>query len=256
MNTIFREVKTRLRLTVNPNINFPAHIHDDLELVYVLRGGGYAYCDGQKYPLSQGQLFLAFPNQIHSYAGCDDGEYALLIVKPSRLLYLTEIFRQTLPVSPVCNGSPVLQRLLEDVLEEFRTHGDSYTVDGYLTAFFGKLFQSLPLERSTVPSGILPQLLQFCNQHYTEAICLQDLCDHLHISRSYASHLFSNALGMHFPDYINTLRLNKAVSLLENPALNITQVAEAAGFPTIRTFNRIFQKQFGCSPSVYRKRQK
>lgn len=256
MNTFFREVKTRLRLTQSLNINFSAHVHDDIELIYVLRGGGTAYCDGKKYPLSQGDLFLAFPNQIHSYADCADGAYLLLIVKPSRLLYMADLFRQSVPVSAVCPGTPALRRLLEDALEEYRTHGDSYTIDGYLTAFFGKLFQTLPLERSNLPNGTLPLLLQYCGQHYTESICLQDLCDHLHISRSYASHIFSSSLGLHFPDYINALRLNRAVSLLENPALNITQVAEASGFPTTRTFNRVFRKQYGSSPSAYRKKHR
>ena len=255
MNTFFREVKTQLRLTKSPNINFAAHVHDDIELVYVLQGGGTAYCDGKKYPLSQGDLFLAFPNQIHSYAGCADGAYLLLIVKPIRLLYMADLFRQSVPVTAVCPGTPALRRLLEDALEEIKANGDSYIIDGYLTAFFGKLFQTLPVERSVVPNGTFPLLLQYCNRHYTEPICLQDLCDHLHISRSYASHIFTGALGMHFPDYINTLRLNKAVSLLENPALNITQVAEASGFPTTRTFNRVFLGRFGCSPSAYRKRR-
>ena len=53
-------------------------------------------------------------------------------------------------------------------------------------------------------------------------------------------------------DQAGMARLNKAVSLLQKSGLNMTQVAEQAGFPTIRTFNRVFRKQYGCTPLEYR----
>lgn len=255
MENIFREIKTKLRLSQNQNVNFVAHVHDDAELVYVRRGGGTAWCDGKRYSLSPGSIFLAFPNQIHSYTDCVDGEYIVLIIKPSRLLYVEDIFSGSLPVSAVCTDTPVLAQLLCDALAEYEDQGDSYVVDGYLTAFFGKLFQSLRLQKSPVPNDTVPLILQYCSSHYKDAVCVQDVCDHLHISRSYVSHMFSNHLRISFSDYINALRLNEAVSLLEGTVLNVTQVAEQAGFPTIRTFNRVFRKQFGCSPSDYRKRR-
>lgn len=255
MDNIFREVKTKLRLSRNQNVNFAAHVHDDAELVYVRQGGGTAWCDGKQYSLSPGSIFLAFPNQIHSYTDFVDGEYIVLIIKPSRLLYLEEVFRQSLPVKASSCASAEQAQPLMDALEEYQKQGDGYVVDGYLTAFFGKLFQHIPVQRCPVPNDTVPRILQYCSCHYRQPICVQDLCDHLHVSRSYVSHLFGNHLKISFSDYINALRLNEAVSLLEGTVLNVTQVAEQAGFPTIRTFNRVFRKQFGCSPSAYKKRK-
>lgn len=255
MERIFREVKTKLRLSESVNINFAPHVHDDVELVYVRRGGGDALCDGTRYRLCPGSVFLAFPNQIHSYENCADGEYIVLIIKASRLLYLQDTFTQTLPKEAVCMAAPPLTEPLEQALKEYDTQGDSYIVDGYLTAFFGKLFPHLQLERNTVPNDRVLLILQYCSSHFREGICVQELCDQLHVSRSYVSHLFSGRLKIPFADYINALRLNEAVSLLEGTVLNVTQVAEQAGFPTIRTFNRVFRKQFGCAPSEYRKKR-
>lgn len=254
MEGIFREIKTQLRLTENKNVNFAAHVHDDVELVYVRRGGGTAMCDGRSYPLQEGSIFLAFPNQIHSYRDCADGAYILVIIHPSRLVYLEAFFRQSLPASAVSAISEEQAQPLIQALAEYQDHGDSYVVDGYLTAFFGKLFQTMPVIRSPVPNDTIPRILQYCSGHYRQPICVQELCDHLHVSRSYVSHMFSQHLKLSFTEYINSLRLNKAVTLLEEGMLNITQVAEAAGFPTVRTFNRVFRQHFACSPSAYKKR--
>lgn len=256
MEEIFREVKVKLRLSRSGNINFAPHVHDDVELVYVLKGGGIAGCDGKRYDLSSGDVFVAFPNQIHSYEQCVDGAYIVLIIKPSRLLYLEEVFQTALPAGAVCTGAPELQNLLTDALAEYENNGDSYIVDGYLTAFFGKLFQRLQIRRSPVPNDTVPLILQYCGRHYREAICVGDLCTHLHISRSSVSHIFSDHLKISFSDYINALRLNEAVALLEEPGWNITQISEKAGFPTTRTFNRVFRRQFGISPTEYRKNRR
>ena len=43
------------------------HIHTHLELVYLLKGSSMATVDGKEYLLEAGDIFLAFPHQIHSY---------------------------------------------------------------------------------------------------------------------------------------------------------------------------------------------
>lgn len=256
MNGTFREVNTRLYLSKDSNVNFPAHIHDDVELVYVIEGNGTAFCDGKHYALSTNSLFLVFPEQIHSYSGFTDGAYILLVIKPSRLLYLEDLLRESVPEDAHYPGDAMLSRLLHDALAEYRSVGDSYVVDGYLTALFGKIFQRLPLHRNTATEGTVSQILQYCSRHCREDLREQDLCEQLHLSRSYISHLFSERLKISFPEYMNALRLNRALPLLRDSTLNMTQVAEHAGFPTIRTFNRVFRKQFGCSPTEYRKQHK
>ena len=78
MDKFFREVRKKLYFSRDDDINFATHIHDDIEIIYVIRGGGTAYCDGKKYLLGPGSIFIVFPEQIHSYVDCSDGEYILL----------------------------------------------------------------------------------------------------------------------------------------------------------------------------------
>jgi len=255
MQNIFREVKTQLVFKHRTGIDFAAHIHDDLELVYVKQGGGIAYCDGRQYTLTEGSFFLVFPNQIHQYSNCPQGAYIVLIMKPSRLLHLDSFFGEGQPESAVCSDCPELAALLEIALTEFLQEGDSCVVDGYLTAFFGKLLKHYTVERSSLSHSCVLSILQYCARHFRENISVKDISEQLHISPSHISHIFNRRLHISFRDYINALRLNEAVKLLENRAFTIAEVAGQAGFPTIRTFNRAFAKHYGQTPSAYRSPQ-
>lgn len=256
MSSYFREVRKQIYFRRDPNVNFPAHIHDNIELVYVFEGSGNAFCDGKQYALTSDSVFIVFPEQVHSFSGCIDGDYILLVISPSRLLYQEAFFRSRIPTSALSEGSPLLAQLLTDGLKAFEAKADLAVVYGYLTAFFATLFQGMSFHRSAEISSTVSQILQYCSEHYKEPVTTQSLCDALHISQSHVSHIFSSRLKISFPDYMNALRLNSAMPLLQEQGLNMTQIANQAGFPTIRTFNRVFRKQYGCSPSEYRSRHK
>lgn len=254
MQEIFREIKTKIQLESRPNLNFSAHIHEDLELVYVKKGAGFAFCDGKKYELHPGVFFLAFPNQVHRYAECETGEYLVLIIKPAQLLSYGEVFLDGAPVSAVTEGEKKTVDLLELALEEYRQEGYSPVISAYLTALFGRLLRQYPLEKEPVSRDTVLEILQYCNRHYREELSVSDLAEALSISRSSVSHIFSQRIGMNFCDYVNSLRLTDALSLLRNKNFSVTEVAERCGFGTIRTFNRAFLKQYGVPPTQYRRR--
>lgn len=255
MANFFRDTWTKLYLRREDNINYPTHIHDEIELAYVIRGGGKAFCDGTQYTLSAGSIFISYPGQIHGFSECVPGEYILLIINPARLLHLEHSFRNQIPSTALTASTQEIVQPLLDALKELNAHGDSYIIDGYLTAFLGKLHRSMVFQRSADMNKTISQILHYCSQNYREPITIPDLCQALHVSQSHISHIFSQRLKISFPDYMNALRLNRAILLLHDPKLSITQVVERAGFPTIRTFNRVFRKQFGCSPTEYRAKQ-
>ena len=81
----------------------------------------------------------------------------------------------------------------------------------------------------------------------------QDILDRFDISRRTLSDLLSAyADGQSFTAYINTMRLQDAVSLLkEEPEMSLTDIAVHVGF-TLATFRDQFKRQFGMTPTEYR----
>lgn len=68
-------------------------------------------------------------------------------------------------------------------------------------------------------------------------------------SESYFSKVFNTFSGMTFTEYLNTVRVEKAIELLKSENIKITNIASQCGFNTIRQFNRVFKKVTDCSPS-------
>ena len=81
----------------------------------------------------------------------------------------------------------------------------------------------------------------------------QDIVDRFDISRHCLNDLFSSyANGLSFPAYINEMRMQDALRMLENePEMSIGLIADAVGFSPAN-FREQFKKKFGMTPAEYR----
>lgn len=257
MQKIFRETKWRLILEERNILDFPTHIHEDIEVVFIKKGKGVACCDGKKYNLKENSFFIAFPNQVHYYEDFSIGRYLILIIKAGDLLGYNKVFFEGVPDSSRIefenNDDDGIIELLETAKNEFERDGRSTIIDAYLTAFFGKLLKRFEIRKNENNSDTVIRIIDYCSSHFKENISLNSVAKDLHLSRSTVSHVFSSKLTLNFCDYINSLRLTEAVKLLKNRDYSITEISYMSGFTTIRTFNRAFIKRYGVTPTQYKK---
>ena len=243
-------------------IQYIPHLHRELELICLLEGDVIAYADSVRYELHAGDIFLTFPNQIHSYEELTKETHVGFIFKPDLLPELMETFTIGTPTSPVIEGAandPRIRALI-DVLTDTVTREDFSHVSelrrGYLLALCAELIPMMKISKLPLgDSESLRTIVSFCTQNYAENLSLSLLEEKLHLNKFYISHLFSGRLGLHFNDYINSLRVSEACRYLLNSSLSITEIGSLVGFNTPRTFNRAFIKQLGLSPSEYRKQR-
>lgn len=93
----------------------------------------------------------------------------------------------------------------------------------------------------------------YVKKHYADAdLSLKTVADAVGISSSYLSKLFSSALGTGLIDYINRCCLSEATKLLAGTDCLISEIAEACGFSSSRSFIRVFRKYYDMTPSDYR----
>lgn len=240
-------------------IQCAAHLHAHIELVLFLDGHCTAFADTERTEVEGGDVFIAFPNQIHRYESYDTERYYLFIVNPDLLGDLSDLFTSTRPASARIAGlarDPEVLSLAEN-LAALENEKDNYVETrrrGYLLALFGKLLSKATLSK-TVPedSRALKAIVNYCAKNYTSDLSLSLLESELHISRYYISHLFSDKLQIGFNDYVNSLRVSYACNYLRNSDLSVTEIGILVGFGTLRTFNRAFLKQMGKTPSEYRR---
>ena len=83
-------------------------------------------------------------------------------------------------------------------------------------------------------------------------ISLDEIADHLMISKSYLCRLFQKNLGISVQQYIYHTRIEQAKEYLNDFRLKIYEVAELTGFNSSTHFNIVFKKIMRCTPAEYR----
>ena len=106
-----------------------------------------------------------------------------------------------------------------------------------------------PLREKT---ELLDELLSFVSEHLQEKITVAQTARMLHVSESTVTHLCSKRLGLSFYRYVTQQRLNRARQLMLESG-DLTDAAEKAGFRDYTAFFRAFKREYGISPSEYRK---
>ena len=101
-------------------------------------------------------------------------------------------------------------------------------------------------------SQVITRALRYINRNYKEKITLKDIEANLHVNASYFSTLFKQEMGLTFTDYLNSLKVQYACSLLENTNLSIIDVSLSAGFDDQSYFTKVFKKIMGTTPKAWK----
>lgn len=90
------------------------------------------------------------------------------------------------------------------------------------------------------------------------SLSMYDLATQLDLNVKELSLLINHTLNQHFFDFVNYYRIRKAMSILEDPEnsqLTILEVLYEVGFNSKSSFNTVFKKQAGMTPTQFRRSQ-
>jgi len=254
MSIKYEERSGELTVGTVADLTFLPHLHKEIEIIYVLKGNAVAFADNNRYELNVGDLFIAFPNQIHHYFNDKPGSFVLIIIKSDILFGLKSLLNNNIPKNNTLHFSAnstedlYIKNMLEADIKFRET-----TITGYLNLLMPSILGQLTLlPWNSKENSTLRHILNFCHEHYTEHITLDDLTNNLHLSKYYISRVLNSKIGINFNDYINTLRVSHACDLLTETDKKISDISEESGFGTIRSFNRVFFDIKGVTPQEYR----
>ncbi|WP_213587386.1 bifunctional transcriptional activator/DNA repair enzyme AdaA [Paenibacillus sp. J2TS4] len=98
------------------------------------------------------------------------------------------------------------------------------------------------------------QIAQWIEKNYTEAWTLDMLADKFHGSPYHLQRTFKRVMKMSPAEYIQQVRIAKAMDDLASTNKTITEVALAVGIPNAAHFATLFHKRTGLTPTNYRQR--
>jgi two-component system response regulator YesN len=108
-------------------------------------------------------------------------------------------------------------------------------------------------ERCEHTEEYIQSSIAYIKEHFDQPLTLGDLGERFYFSPNYLSALIKSRTGVPFKQYLQTLRMEKAVARLRYSDEKVADIALSVGFSDPAYFNRIFKKQYGVSPDSYRR---
>ena len=96
------------------------------------------------------------------------------------------------------------------------------------------------------------QVIKYIQKNFSQPLTNKSIAKEFNYHPNYISQLIKNTTGMPLHKYLIHVRLQKAVSLLNNTSLSINDVALECGFCDLAYFSGYFKKTFKVSPSNFR----
>jgi len=93
---------------------------------------------------------------------------------------------------------------------------------------------------------------KYIRDHIDESLTRAALAEVAGFSVPHFHRIFTAQLGENIASYVRRVRLERAGRKLRMGAVDITQVALAAGYDSHTAFSRAFKQQYGLCPSEFR----
>jgi AraC-like DNA-binding protein len=255
------------------------HWHKEIEVIYASRGSVKIGVDDTVVELEEGEIFFFASGEPHYFLASPNSER--YVYQFDLKLFDESFLRDTEEslVALFAQGQrhsrywpKVFQEKMIDLLvelyhfEEQPTQGKNYFVLGNLHRLMAEMYLHLPKrsdqEIKETPTAIhrkdslerLNQVFEYIETRYQEAITIEEVAKFVGFSPYYFTRFFKKNTGQTFVTFLTEYRINQAKFILANERLPMIEVAEKAGFSSVKTFHHVFKEAVGVSPLQYQKK--
>lgn len=235
---------------------FSAHMHDIYELLFIKKEGVSYSLEGKNYELPKNSLVISRPLKLHSLSlkNPDDYDRYCILFDGERLA--SDICGQISPDVDVIrfDGNSLVCDLFKK-MDYYCEHFEEETLQVVLThlieeVLYNVVIASKNFKQSSVytVNPFINAAIEYMEQHITEPLTVDAVCQNLHVTKSHLHNLFVKHLKITPKKYITSKKLTMAQRELRS-GLKPTEVHMNLGFTDYTTFFRDYKKYFGHAPS-------
>ena len=235
------------------NLHNISHWHMEHELIACREGSAQVMLDDTMFNITQQQCIFCHSGRVHYISASPDSLLLVCLFNEKMYDPITSPFALENPVFEDRYGIlPKLSEIRHKLQNQpifFECRTEAMIGEILVDVFRGEPLRKAQWQFSDVITRY-KQLLNYIDLEY-EHITYQNAVQFMNMSDAYFSRYFKRQAGMTFSQYLNVVRIEKAVQLLDSaPTMKITDVMLRCGFNTIRSFNRVFRAVTGFTPTT------
>ena len=221
----------------------------DYQILYVANGKTHFWFDGREEIVSAGHMVLYKPEEIQKYVYyLEDNPEVFWIHFTGRDVKNILAYHGISLDEHVfyCGVLPDYKALFRKIIQELQLC--RYGYEDYIASLFNDILLLVDRqqhEQKKATGNVQEQIERaaaYFNENYNTKISIDDYAESLHISTNWFIHNFKQYAGMSPAQYILSLRMVNAQSLLERTTYNIKEISEIVGYENPLYFSRVFKK--------------
>lgn len=234
------------------DINCPNHCHYTFEVVLVDSGTFVIEKEDVTYTLKKNDVMIIMPFEKHKFTTEEHSHISVLEMSTKQISNFDTMFRKK-RLKDCCRSFSAedFEKIFEHIHHAHNNVIEQNYVFFFLMSVFEKDNELVPYNQ---PEDVFGRAILYTSEHFDENICLKDVAEKINVSYVYLSRVFTKKLNIKFNDFLNSFRLNKALYMLKDQNLSVTEISYLCGWGSIRSFNRTFFEIMGCTPTQFREK--
>ncbi len=214
---------------------------------YVLEGEGVFHTQRGSYPLSKGDVFFCLPASPYAIESVNNFQYmyiSFLGTRANLIMDKLNIHTQNC----VFSGFEHLRSFWTNAIDVSPTFSGLRS-EGVLLYTFSFLKTDLQADAEESPDVTTALIKKYIDEHATDPdLSVEKISSDLAYSKKYISIIFKKKYKIGIAEYINTVRIQTACSLMDQGCSNVTEIASLCGYKDPLYFSKVFKTRLGFSP--------
>ena len=266
----------------------PAHSHEFIELVFVVKGNAQHVFEGESYHIKTNDVFIINPGEVHTFE-IEPGETLEII----NCLFMSTVIQDSLLkelgvsesmdffyIHPFLNKKERFHHLLNlDGIYSSRflslLEGMMYECDKekpchstlirlqlvelliLLSRIYNEIKSSISetYNKENESQLLVQRICGYLTRNYDQKVSIPTLCKLFNISPRHLSRLFKQETGKTVIEMVHYIRIEKAKTLLLESNDKVINVALRVGYDDSAFFSRLFLRFAGVSPGKYKEKK-